>query len=155
MIRSLTPADHEGLARLMAAMQAHYQVPCPSHEAILAGLADRPAGSELLIADQGGVVAFAAFSAIYPGPGLIPGLFLKEIYVAASHRGQGIGAALMRALAAAAVERGFGRVDWTADRDDPALLDFYRGLGAVEQPKKVFFRLSGAALVEQASRPRR
>ncbi len=146
MIRALTPADHEGLAELMEEMQAHYQVPCPSRAAILAGLAARPAGSEILIAAEEQVFGFAAFSGIYPGPGLIPGYFLKEIYVAASHRGRGIGRALIAEMAAMAKTRGYGRIDWTADRDDPQLLDFYRGLGAVEQPKKVFFRLAGDAL---------
>jgi GNAT superfamily N-acetyltransferase len=146
MIRALTPADHEGVADLMEEMQAHYQVPCPSRAAILSGLEQRPAGAEILIAVDQRVVGFAAFSGIYPGPGLIPGFFLKEIYVAASHRGRGIGRALIAEMAEMAKARGYGRIDWTADRDDPRLLDFYRGLGAVEQPKKVFFRLAGDAL---------
>lgn len=99
-----------------------------------------------LVAAEEQVFGFAAFSGIYPSPGLIPGFFLKEIYVAASHRGRGIGRALIAEMAAMAKARGYGRIDWTADRDDPQLLDFYRGLGAVEQPKKVFFRLAGDAL---------
>ena len=146
MIRALTPADHEGLADLMEEMQAHYQVPCPPRAAILSGLERRPEGTEILIAVEERVIGFASYSAIYPGPGLIPGYFLKEIYVAASHRGRGVGKALIMEMAKRATARGYGRIDWTADRDDPKLLDLYRGLGAVEQPKKVFFRLAGDAL---------
>lgn len=152
MIRALTPADHEGLAALMEEMQAHYRVPCPPRPAILSGLELRPPGAEILIAVEERVFGFAAFSAIYPGPGLIPGYFLKEIYVAASHRGRGLGRALIAEIAAMATARGYGRIDWTADRDDPQLLDFYRALGAVEQPKKVFFRLAGDALRERGQR---
>jgi len=146
MIRALTPADHEGLAELMEEMQAHYRVPCPPRAAILLGLERRPPGSEILIGVEERVVAFAAFSGIYPGPGLVPGYFLKEIYVAGGHRGRGLGRALIAEIAAMAIARGYGRIDWTADRDDPQLLDFYRALGAVEQPKKIFFRLTGDAL---------
>lgn len=152
MIQALTPTEHEGLAVLMEEMQAHYRVPCPPRAAILAGLERRPEGSEILIAVETGVVGFAAFSGIYPGPGLVPGYFLKEIFVAASHRGLGIGKALIAAMAERATARGYGRIDWTADRDDPKLLDLYRSLGAAEQPKKVFFRLAGDALRRMAGR---
>ena len=51
-----------------------------------------------------------------------------------------------------AVERGHSRVDWTADRTDAGLLDFYSGLGALAQHEKVFYRLTGDALAALASR---
>ena len=154
LIRPVLEGDYPALARLMAEMQAHYAVPCPSQAAILAGLSERPAAAELLVAEEaGGIVGFAAFSAIYPGPGLVAGFFLKEIYVASAARGEGAGRALLRELARLAVARGFGRIDWTAARDDSRLLRFYGSLGAVAQPEKVFFRLSGQALRDLAAPP--
>ncbi|TNC09691.1 GNAT family N-acetyltransferase [Methylobacterium terricola] len=128
-------------------MQAYYAVPCPAPDAIEASLAGRPAGTEILVAEAAGVLAgFAAFSAIYPGPGLAGGLFLKELFVGDAHRGAGHGRALVRAVAVEAVARGLKRVDWTADAGKPELLAFYEGLGAAPKPDKVFFRLDGEAL---------
>lgn len=150
-VRHCEEADHPALAGVMAEMQAHYRVPCPPDAEIRAGLANRPAGTELLVAEHdGALVGFAAFSAIYPGPGLRPGCFLKEIYVAEATRGLGAGKALLAELARLALARGFGRVDWTAARDDQRLLRFYESLGAKQQPEKVFFRLTGEGLARLA-----
>jgi GNAT superfamily N-acetyltransferase len=148
-IRALTAADHQALAALMVEMQAHYRVPCPPLQAILDGLAKRPDGVEILIAErQGALLGFASACAIYPGPGLTSGFFLKELYVAdaARGRGRGIGRALMRALVELALVRGHKRLDWTADATNPDLLRFYEGIGAIAQREKVFYRLAGEAL---------
>jgi hypothetical protein len=73
ILRLATPDDHPALAMLFAEMQAHYRAPCPEQDDILAGLAGRPAGAELLLAeDNGSLLAFAAFAPIYPGPALQP-----------------------------------------------------------------------------------
>jgi GNAT superfamily N-acetyltransferase len=121
-IRLLRPEDHEALTALMVEMQGHYSVPCPATEEILAGLAALPAGVDILIAVKGAaVLGFAS------------------------------GRKLMAALAELALERGHRRIDWTADADDAALLRFYDGLGAATYPKKVFYRLTGDALVRLAS----
>ncbi|WP_244607180.1 GNAT family N-acetyltransferase [Bosea sp. CS1GBMeth4] len=150
-VRPCEEADHSALAGVMAEMQAHYHVPCPSGAEIRAGLTGRPAGTELLVAEQdGALVGFAAFSAIYPGPGLRPGFFLKEIYVAKAARGLGAGRALLAELARLALARGLGRIDWTAARDNERLLRVYESLGAAQQPEKVFFRLTGAGLARLA-----
>ncbi|MGX1786969.1 N-acetyltransferase family protein [Bosea sp. NPDC055332] len=150
-VRPCEEADHPALAGVMAQMQAHYRVACPPDAEIRAGLANRPAGTELLVAEHdGAIVGFAAFSAIYPGPGLRPGCFLKEIYVTEAARGFGAGKALLAELARLALARGLGRIDWTAARDNERLLRFYENLGAVPQPEKVFFRLTGEGLARLA-----
>ena len=105
-----------------------------------------------MVAETDRIIGFAAFSAIYPGPGLRSGLFMKELFVTAGSRGQGVGKALIAAVARVAAERGHSRVDWTADRTDAGLLDFYSGLGALEQQDKVFYRLTGDALTTLAAR---
>ena len=93
----------------------------------------------------GTILGFAAFSGIYPGPALKPGIFLKELFVSAAQRGRGFGRELMRALAALARERGLVRIDWTADPENAKLLDFYDGLGGQRKPDKLFYRLDGKA----------
>lgn len=150
-IRLLRPEDHRALAVLMVEMQGHYNVPCPSPDEIIAGLAALPAGVDILIAVKGdAVLGFASACNLYPGPGLKAGFFLKEIYVADAARGSGLGRKLMTALAELALERGHRRIDWTADADDAALLSFYEALGAVAYPQKVFYRLTGDALADLA-----
>jgi GNAT superfamily N-acetyltransferase len=146
-IRPPVSTDHPALADLFIEMQAHYCVPCPSRDALITTFADLPSGAEMLIAcDTGRHLGFAAFGTIFPGPGISSGFFLKELFVTKLARGKGIGRALLKAVAALAVARGHQRVDWTADRNNQQLVDFYKGLGAAAQEEKVFFRLSGNAL---------
>ena len=150
-VRLMVAADIENTAALFQEMQAHYCVPCPLFAEIVAKLAKLPVGVDVLIAADPTIVGFAALGAIFPGPGLNPGLFLKELFVSAQARGQGIGTKLVHAAAQLAVERGFARLDFTADRENVSLLQFYADLGAAEQSEKVFYRLSGKALTDLAT----
>lgn len=140
-VSPFAPGDEPGLVALFREMQAHYRAPCPPDGEILADLRALPAGVTLLVARAPDAIGVAALAAVWPGPGLRRGLFLKELFVTASRRGQGIGAALMRAAARLTIEGGWGRIDWTANRNDAPLLTFYRDLGAAEQREKLFFRL--------------
>ncbi len=149
-IRPRVPADDHALARLLEEMQAHYNVPCPPAETVLDSLTSLPAGVTILVAETDRIVGFAAFSAVYPGPGLASGLFLKELFVTKECRQSGVGSTLMRAVAAFAVEHGHKRVDWTAARGNTRLLAYYEELGALRQEDKVFFRLTGEALARLA-----
>jgi GNAT superfamily N-acetyltransferase len=153
--RLSNPDDADALARLMMEMQAHYRVPCPDQAAIVESLVDLPPGTRILLAETDHIVGFGAFSAVYPGPGLRKGLFLKELFVSGSARGQGHGSAILTHLAQIAIEEGYGRIDWTASRNDPGLRAFYRSLGSVEQEDKLFFRLTGNAMIRLATGPSR
>src|SRR5262245_14908169 len=152
VVRPRTSADDPVLVRLLTEMQAYYRVYCPPPETILNDLANLPTGVEILVAEADAVIGFAIFSAIYPGPGLAAGFFLKEIFVSEAFRGNGVGTVLMQSLARTAVERGFKRVDWTAARNKPRLLTFYDGFGAIRQEDKVYFRLTGDALTDLAGK---
>ena len=95
-IRPFSPADKSALTSLFEEMQRHYCVPCPPSSVIEDHLAGLPAGVEIMVAETDrGIIGFAAFSAIYPGPGLRSGLFMKELFVTAGSRGQGVGKALI------------------------------------------------------------
>ncbi|MGY2051058.1 N-acetyltransferase family protein [Methylobacterium sp. JK268] len=152
-VREMEPSDVPAVAALFAEMQAHYRAPCPPRETILAGLRSPPAGVTILVAAGPDLRGFAALGAVYPGPGLRPGLFLKDLYVSQSARGCGIGTRLLRAAARLATERGFARLDWTADAGNAALLAFYEARGAAALRERVFFRLSGPALDRLAAEP--
>jgi len=136
---------------LFEEMQSYYGVACPPPSVIESNLTELPAGVEIIVAETDSIIGFAAFSAIYPGPGLRSGLFMKELFVSAGSRGNGVGKALIQAVARVAVERGHQRVDWTADRSNSGLLSFYSALGALAQDEKVFYRLAGDALTRFAA----
>lgn len=151
-VRQMGTEDISGTAALFQEMQAHYRVACPPLDEITARLAELPKGVSVLIAADPSVIGFAAVGVVFPGPGLKPGLFLKELFVSAGARGSGAGTALMQAAARTAIERGFARLDWTADCRDARLLSFYEAMGAVEQSEKIFLRLAGQALTRFAAR---
>ncbi|MFU8833508.1 MAG: GNAT family N-acetyltransferase [Wenzhouxiangella sp.] len=75
-----------------------------------------------------------------------PGLYLEDLYVRESHRGRGIGKALLLHLAGIARARGYGRMEWSVlDWNQPAI-DFYHSLGARPMDDWTVFRLDQAAL---------
>ena len=57
-----------------------------------------------------------------------PGMYLEDLYVTEASRGQGVGRRVMARLAAIAVERGWGRIDFQVLDWNPAR-NFYRRLG--------------------------
>lgn len=149
-VRRMSSEDIAGTAALFQEMQAYYNAACLPLDEITARLAKLPEGVSVLVAVDPSVIGFAAVGAIFPGPGLRPGLFLKDLFVSARARGSGAGTALMRGVARFAVEGGFARLDWTADRSNARLLSFYEAAGAIEQNEKVFLRLTGQALAHLA-----
>jgi GNAT superfamily N-acetyltransferase len=74
------------------------------------------------------------------------GIYLEDLFVVPAARGLGVGRALLGALAAIAVARGYTRVEWSVlDWNEPAI-GFYRHLGARPQEDWTVFRLSGSDL---------
>jgi len=59
-----------------------------------------------------------------------PGLYLEDIYVSPSVRGQGIGKAMLHGLIETARSRGYGRVEWSVLDWNQSAIDFYRSQGA-------------------------
>jgi GNAT superfamily N-acetyltransferase len=150
-IRPFSTSDKTALVALFEEMQRYYGVACPPPSVIDSNLAGLPAGVEIIVAEIDRIIGFASFSTIYPGPGLRSGLFMKELFVTAGSRGNGVGKALIQTVARVAAERGHQRVDWTADRNNSGLVSFYSGLGALAQDEKVFYRLAGDALTSLAA----
>ena len=78
------------------------------------------------------------------------GLYLEDLFVLPEHRGKGYGKALLAKLASIAVERGYGRMEWSClDWNRPSI-DFYKSLGAVPMDEWTVYRLAGDTLHELA-----
>lgn len=78
------------------------------------------------------------------------GLYLEDLFVLPEHRGKGYGKGLLAKLASIAVERGYGRMEWSClDWNRPSI-DFYKSLGAVPMDEWTVYRLTGNTLHELA-----
>ena len=78
------------------------------------------------------------------------GIYLEDLFVRPEHRGKGAGKALLKKLAATAVERGCGRFEWSClDWNTPSI-EFYKAMGAVPMEDWTTFRVSGKALEKLA-----
>ncbi|HKS88187.1 MAG TPA: GNAT family N-acetyltransferase [Stellaceae bacterium] len=96
-------------------LRRHGFGPQPQFEALLAFLDGEPAG----------VALFHTRFSTWLGR---PGLYLEDLYVSERARGQGVGRRLMARLAAIAIERGWGRIDFQVLEWNPARR-FYERLG--------------------------
>lgn len=74
------------------------------------------------------------------------GIYLEDLYVTPTHRGEGHGKALVATLARRCVERGYGRLEWSVLDWNKSAIDFYRSLGAVAMDEWTVHRVSGPAL---------
>ena len=103
--------------------------------------------AEAVVAELGGTpVGFALFHGSFSTWECRPGIWLEDLYVPPEHRRAGVGQALLRHLAAVAVDRGCTRLEWAAlDWNAPAL-DFYEKLGATRLDEWRMHRLDGEAL---------
>jgi GNAT superfamily N-acetyltransferase len=112
----------------------------------------RPA-AEVLVAEDPEPVGFALFFTSYSTFLGKPGLYLEDLFVRPAARGRGHGLDLMAACARIAVERDYGRFEWSVlDWNEPALA-FYRKLGAVPMAEWTVQRLVGDALVALSRAP--
>lgn len=59
-----------------------------------------------------------------------PGIYLEDLYVSPSHRGKGIGKALLHDLFQRAEAKNYGRVEWSVLDWNQTAIDFYRSQGA-------------------------
>jgi len=82
------------------------------------------------------------------------GLYLEDLYVRPAARGTGAGGALLAALAAICVERGYRRLEWMMLDWNPAA-EFYAAIGATVTADWLPYRLTGAALHRLAERASR
>jgi GNAT superfamily N-acetyltransferase len=96
--------------------------------------------------DAGDVQGFALWFLNYSTWEGVHGIYLEDLYVKPEARGAGHGKALLRHLAATAVDRGYARVEWSVlDWNEPSI-NFYKNLGAAPMDDWSTFRLTGAAL---------
>ncbi|MCC2672015.1 MAG: family N-acetyltransferase [Armatimonadetes bacterium] len=110
-----------------------------------------PLAGVLLAELEGEVVGFASYFSTFSSFLARPGLWLDDLYVDEPVRSQGVGRALLAHLARLAQERGCGRLEWSAARDNDRGLAFYRRHGAYVSDSARLCRLDEAAIARLVS----
>jgi GNAT superfamily N-acetyltransferase len=156
-IRPATPLDVPEILSMIHELADYEKAP---HEVVStpdllsdALFGEDPAVFALMAVDDttGAVVGFALWFRNFSTWLGRHGVYLEDLYVRPSHRGQGYGKALLEALARIAVERGYGRFEWwVLDWNTPAI-DFYRSIGAQAMDEWTVYRVTGDALTQLAA----
>ena len=106
----------------------------------------RPYAEAILAEEDGQAVGFALFFHNYSTFLAQPGLYLEDLFVLESHRGKGVGKALLAQLARIAVERQCGRLEWAVLDWNVDAIGFYEKLGAKPNSEWTVYRLTGESL---------
>lgn len=135
-------ADYEKLAHSCVAddgsVAENIFGPNPAAEVVLAFIGDEPAG-------------FALYFENYSTHLSRRGMYLEDLYVRERLRGRGIGRMLLSHLAALAVERGYGRMEWSVLRWNESAIRVYDAVGAEPMSGWLTYRLTGEALRKMAT----
>ena len=152
MIRSATPDDVPAVLAMVRELAEYERA---RHEALAteaqlraALFGEHPAVFAHIAEDDetGEAVGFALWFLNFSTWQGRHGIYLEDLYVRPYARGGGHGRALLTRLAQLAVERGYGRVEWSVlDWNEPSI-GFYKSLGAVPMDEWTGFRLTGEAL---------
>ncbi|HET9078504.1 MAG TPA: GNAT family N-acetyltransferase [Acidimicrobiales bacterium] len=155
MIREATPSDIGDLLRLIRALAAYEKEPdavaTTGEDLQRALFGPEPKVFASVAEDGGAVVGMAVYFLTFSTWTGRHSLYLEDLFVDPSHRGRGLGLALLGGLARRAVELGCARMEWSVlDWNEPAI-GFYRSLGARPMDEWTVFRLDGEALAAAAA----
>ena len=107
---------------------------------------ERPVAEALVAESAGTVSGFALFFTNFSTFLAQPGLYLEDLYVRPDLRGQGIGEALLSRVGRIAVEREYGRFEWSVLDWNANAIRFYEKMGATVMPDWRICRVTGDAL---------
>ena len=114
---------------------------------------DKPVAEALVAEVDRNVVAFALFFTNFSTFLSRPGLYLEDLYVQPAQRGSGIGQALLARLGAIALQRNYGRFEWSVLDWNENAIRFYEKMGATVMPDWRICRVTGPALQALAAAP--
>ena len=149
-IREATPADVGLILEFIRALAAYEREPdavtATEEDLLRDGFGPNPFFFCLIAVRDGVPAGFAFYFFNYSTWLGRPGLYLEDIFVQPEFRGLGIGKALLQRVAAIALEKGCGRLQWQVlDWNTPAI-DFYKAMGAEFMDTWRNVRVTGEAL---------
>lgn len=149
-IRTATPADVPQILAFIRALAVYERAPdavVATEEGLLRdGFGPRPFWECLIAEHDGQPAGFALYFFNYSTWVGRPGIYLEDLFVMPEMRGLGIGKALLKRVAAVAVENGCERLQWAVlDWNTPAI-DFYAAMGGEFLDEWRNVRVSGEPL---------
>jgi len=156
-IRPATAADVKQILAFIRALATYERAPeavVATEEGLLRdGFGSRPFYECLMAEHDGQPAGFALYFYNYSTWVGKPGIYLEDLFVLPELRGLGIGKALLKRVAAVAVEKGLERIQWAVlDWNTPAI-DFYVSVGGEFMDEWRNVRVSGEALMRLAGEP--
>ena len=156
VVKSATPGDLPELHAMIRALAEFEKLShlCIASETDLADalFGTRPAAEALIAWDGKEAAGFALFFHNFSTFLGRRGLWLEDLFVRPDFRRKGCAQALLRSLAAIAIERNCGRFEWAVLDWNVRAIDFYRALGATVLPDWRIVRVVGPALAALAKR---
>jgi GNAT superfamily N-acetyltransferase len=140
-IRAAREEDADTLAALVRELNAHQGDPtdrCDAATLRRDGFGAAPRFEALLAEADGRPAGYALFVPAYETGYGLAGLYVQDLYVTPAHRRQGVGRALLAALAAEARRRGLGFLWWASRTWNTEAHAFFRRVATVEEPVLAF-----------------
>lgn len=148
-IRTAAKADTPLILQMIKELAAyeHLLDQVTADEAVLAEQLFEKERAEVLFAmEDGKEVGFALFFHNFSTFLGRAGLYLEDLYIRPEYRGKGYGKVLLQKLAALALERGCGRLEWWCLDWNRSSIGFYKALGAEPMEDWTVYRLAGKTL---------
>jgi len=151
--RSAVPGDEELILSFIRALAEYEHMAdqvVATPEILRECLFEKKKAEVLFAVSAGREVGFALFFHNFSTFLGRAGIYLEDLYVRPECRGRGYGKALLKKLAAIAVERGCGRLEWWClDWNRPSI-DFYLSMGAEPMSDWTVYRIAGDTLTRLA-----
>jgi GNAT superfamily N-acetyltransferase len=154
VLRPAAPGDEPGILDCIRGL-AEYEREADAVETTVGDLKSTlfgadPAAFAHVVEKDGAIVGIAVWFLTFSTWTGRHGIWLEDLFVVPEQRGQGYGLALLRSLAALAVERGYRRVEWSVLTWNAPSIALYQAVGGRPQDEWVTYRLTGEALGEFA-----
>ena len=154
-IRNATPQDTQTILDFIIELaiyeKAEHEVKTNVEETREAIFGKNSTVKALIFEEDGKPIGYAVYFYNYSTWLGKNGIYLEDLYITESKRGNGAGKALLKHIAKMAINEGCGRFEWSClDWNKPSR-DFYESIGAVAKLEWIGYRLEGDTLVNFAN----
>lgn len=154
-IRPATRADVPLVRELIEGLAEYERLrhACEATDSLLEDslFGERPYAEVVIAEVDGAPAGFALFFHNFSTFLARPGIYLEDLFVRPEQRGKGVGKRLLQHLAALAVSRRCGRLEWSVLDWNVDAIGFYEKLGAKAQDEWTVYRVTGDALQRLAT----
>ena len=144
-IRPATASDADAWLSLIDALADYEKLQRPdtaARQRLLSDAFGEKPSTEVYLAESGGrIVGYAITLFTYSSFLALPTLYLEDLFVLESHRGQGAGYQLFTHCVEEAHGRGCGRMEWQVLDWNRLAIDFYERLGARQMKEWLPYRM--------------